>query len=118
MGVCKKVRTAGWLKQKPAGEGRRYIVLSAGGKTGFVPNSSLVYASKSNVGDYHGEMPAGNFNKWLQEQLQPNLEELSIIVMDNAPYHSKLIEKIPTTSWNKTEIKEFLKENLYRLKKT
>lgn len=40
----------------PAGEGKRYILLSAGGNNGFLSNSSLSFASKSNSGDYHGEM--------------------------------------------------------------
>lgn len=54
-------------------------------------------------------MTAENFNKWLQYQLLPILEEPSVIIMDNAPYHSKFKEIPPSAAWNKTKLKEFLR---------
>lgn len=58
-------------------------------------------------------MNAELFKKWFVEQLLPNLDKPSIIIMDNASYHSKLIEKIPNKSWKKDDIKNFLiKHNL------
>lgn len=39
-------------------------------------------------------MNSGNFFKWLDEQLIPALEEPSLIIMDNAPYHSSLVNII------------------------
>lgn len=53
---------------------------------------SLVFASKSNVGDYHGEMNGNVFVKWVKEKFIPNLTRNSLIIMDNAPYHSMLKE--------------------------
>lgn len=44
-------------------------------------------------------------------QLLPNLKEPSLIIMDNAPYHSWLFQKMPTTTWKKADIQKWLKEN-------
>lgn len=99
-----------FVKNKPAGERKRFIVLSAGGSQGYVPNSSLIFVAKSTTGDYHGEMNADTFHRWLKEQLLPNLSEPSLIVMDSAPYHSKLQDKLPSTAWSKAQLREFLHE--------
>ncbi|XP_071053642.1 uncharacterized protein [Onthophagus taurus] len=45
------------------------------------------------------------------EQLLPNLENPSIIILDNASYHPKLIQRIPATTWRKEELQSFLKAN-------
>lgn len=98
--------------RKPEGyDGKRFIVLHAGSKSGFVPNASLVFQSKSSKGDYHGEMNGENFKKWVIESLITNLTEPSLIILDNAPYHSMLVEKMPSSSWTKADISKFLTEN-------
>jgi hypothetical protein len=43
-------------------------------------------------------------------QLLQNSKEPSVIVMDNAPYHSILLEKPPTQSWRKDEIIAWLQQ--------
>ena len=63
-----------------------------------------MYKASSCTGDYHKEMNAVNFTKWLTEKLIPNLPPQSAIVMDNASYHSVLVEKCPTTNTKKAEI--------------
>lgn len=73
--------------------GKRYIIVHAGSENGPVPNSLLVFSTKSKMADYHHYMNAANFNKWLQEKLMPNLNEPSLIVMDNASYHYVIINK-------------------------
>ncbi|XP_071034257.1 uncharacterized protein [Parasteatoda tepidariorum] len=35
------------------------------------------------------------FRKWLQEKLLPNLQPQSVVVMDNAPYHTKIENPTP-----------------------
>nr|XP_022914665.1 uncharacterized protein LOC111425115 [Onthophagus taurus] len=45
------------------------------------------------------------------EQLLPNLENPSIIILDNVSYHPKLIQRIPATTWRKEELQSFLKAN-------
>lgn len=63
---------------------------------GFVNNTLLICKSQSKTGDYHGDMNAANFTKWLEKQLIPNLPSHSVIVMDNAAYHCLQKNKIPT----------------------
>nr|CAD7451551.1 unnamed protein product [Timema bartmani] len=53
-------------------------------------------------------MNGDNFETWMKEQLLPSLEESSVIVMDNAPYHSVQVEKLPTKSWRKIEYAAWL----------
>lgn len=69
-------------------QGKRFIVLHAGSELGFVKDAGIVFSSGTNSGDYHGSMNGELFEKWLLEQLLPRLEEPSVIVLDNAPYHS------------------------------
>lgn len=52
-----------------------------------------------------------NFLKWFENQLLKNLTQPSVIVIDNAPYHSMLLEKTPNSSWNKPSIQEWLINN-------
>lgn len=49
-----------------------------------------------------------NFLQWFENQLLKHLAEPSLIVMDNAPYHSMLLTKIPNNSWTKAAIQEWL----------
>ncbi|XP_050707116.1 uncharacterized protein LOC126992421 [Eriocheir sinensis] len=80
----------------PTGKGGRLIVLHAGTKDGFVSDASLIFMAK-NDGDYHNQMNAESFEKWFQQQLLPNIHPSSVIVMDNASYHSRRINTI--TKW-------------------
>lgn len=91
--------------------GKRYIIVHAGSEKGPVPNSLLVFSTKSKNADYHHDMNAENFNKWLKEKLIPNLEEPSVIIMDNASYHSVIINKVPNTQTRKSNIREWLRDN-------
>ncbi|GFY64023.1 DDE_3 domain-containing protein [Trichonephila inaurata madagascariensis] len=70
-----------------------------GSKEGFVRDAADIFIRKKS-GDYHEEMDGNHFEKWF-ETVMPKLKPQSIIVMDNAPYHSvkkrensnKLLEK-------------------------
>ncbi|CAF4863505.1 unnamed protein product [Pieris macdunnoughi] len=76
---------------------QRWIIVHGGGENGFVNGAELIYKCKSNSGDYHHEMNTANFKKWVLEKLIPNWPLNSIVVLDNAPYHSTQIEKPPTS---------------------
>lgn len=91
--------------------GKRFIIVHAGTQNGFVPNALLVFSTKSTKADYHHDMNASNFNKWLSEKLIPNLNEPSVIVMDNASYHTVQINKAPNTNNRKSEIQDWLRCN-------
>ena len=91
----------------PIGKGSRIIILHSGTSSGFVPNSLLEFKSKK-TGDYHEDMNQDVFLKWFKYQLLENIKKNSVIVMDNAPYHSVIIDKAPTTASRKQEIIDWL----------
>jgi hypothetical protein len=47
-------------------------------------------------GDYHGQMNSVNFEKCVTEKLLLNLPPCSVVVLDNAPYHSVQVDKVPS----------------------
>lgn len=98
------------VKQNIA-KGKRYIIVHAGSEKGFVPNALLIFSGTNKNEDYHSEMNKTNFTKWVTEKLIPNVTEPSIIVMDNAPYHSVVVNKTPTSATKVAEIKLWLVQN-------
>ena len=75
--------------RKPTGKGSRLIILHAGGENGWIDGADLVFQSKKSTGDYHDEMNSERFEEWFCDQLLPNLQPSSLIVIDNASYHSR-----------------------------
>ncbi|XP_046677233.1 uncharacterized protein LOC124365307 [Homalodisca vitripennis] len=49
-----------------------------------------------------------SFKRWFCEDLLPSLEEPTVIVMDNAPYHFAQIDKVPSSNWMKKDIQDWL----------
>jgi transposase len=74
-----------------SGRGQRLLIVNAIQESGPVPCALMVFPSKNPVTpeDYHKDMDADNFERWFRERLLPNLAPKSVIVMDNAPYHSR-----------------------------
>jgi hypothetical protein len=73
---------------------------------GFIQGSKQVFRSNTgNTADYHSQMNAEIFQKWFVELLN-NLEEPSVIVMDNASYHSTLVENYPKSNWKKADVQK------------
>ena len=62
-------------------------------KWGFISNGLLVFQSKK-TGDYNEKMNSARFEKWFSEQLLPIIVPNSVIIMDNASYHSVKAEKV------------------------
>lgn len=83
-------------------------MVHAGSEDGFVENACLIFKAGLTSGDYHGQMNRENFTKWLTEKLLPNIPANSIIVLDNAPYHSVQENKTPTKSSLKKDIISWL----------
>ncbi|XP_050302789.1 uncharacterized protein LOC126740704 [Anthonomus grandis grandis] len=50
-----------------------------------------------------------NYKKWVTENLISNLKPKTVVVIDNAPYHNKQVEKIPTSLTKKAEIQDWLR---------
>ncbi|CAH1993256.1 unnamed protein product [Acanthoscelides obtectus] len=89
-------------------DGKRYIILHAGNENGFIEGSEAIFSSKTKLSDYHGEMNQDNFLKWFQHQLLEKLESPSMIILDNAPYHSMILNKVPNNAWTKKNIQDWL----------
>jgi hypothetical protein len=73
-------------------QGKRIIILNAGKNI------------KDSSADYHCDMDHTLFENWFTNTLIPNLPENSVIVLDNASYHSRQINKLPTKSSRKGDI--------------
>lgn len=93
--------------RNPIGKGRRLIILHIGSESGFVENGLLLFEGKK-TSDYHEEMNANVFENWF-EKILTVLPDNAVIVMDNATYHSRKMEKIPTTTSRKIEMQTWLK---------
>ncbi|XP_011410263.1 PREDICTED: uncharacterized protein LOC105316780 [Amphimedon queenslandica] len=93
---------------KPYGKGKRLIILHAGSENGWVPNAELVFQSGGTSDDYHKDMDHQEFERWFKDQLLPNIPVNSIIAMDNASYHSRRFEPLPTSSWRKGDMISWL----------
>ncbi|KAJ4435156.1 hypothetical protein ANN_23732 [Periplaneta americana] len=63
------------------------------------PNSPIIY---------HEEMD-GNIKNWFINTLLPNIPHNSVIVMDNASYHSVELNKAPVSSTKKIEMQAWLR---------
>ncbi|XP_040079202.1 uncharacterized protein LOC120850667 [Ixodes scapularis] len=86
--------------------GERVIVTHAGSDTGFVSGCLDVFRGKKK-GDYHDEMDSNRFEAWflhLLDHIKPN----SVLVIDNALYHSRKAEAVPTTATKKGEMQQWL----------
>lgn len=109
------------LKNVP-GRGGRLIVIHIGNEHGFLKEASdetsqkdvrLIFQGKKNkkrLGgvDYHEEMNSVCFENWFEKKVLPNLPPNSVVVMDNASYHSRTVEKFPNMSWKKIDIQNYL----------
>ncbi|XP_023937205.1 uncharacterized protein LOC112045306 isoform X2 [Bicyclus anynana] len=89
-------------------KGKRLIITHIGSSEGFLEGGQWIFEAKKGDGDYHGEMDAHNFEKWFEKILN-KVEPGSVIVLDNAPYHSRLVERVPNMSWRKADIQTWLK---------
>lgn len=85
--------------KSPTGKESHLIILHAGTRNGFVDNTELMFQAK-NDGDYHNQMNSAVFENWFKYQLLPNIADNSVIVTDNASYHSVQLEKKPSTVYN------------------
>ena len=95
----------------PCGAGKRLIINNIGSKNGFLEGAGECFVGQKNSSDYHQEMNSVHFENWWVEKVLPKLPNMSVVIIDNAKYHSRLTEdsKKPTTAWKKKEIQDWLK---------
>lgn len=99
-----------WIDVGNLVETVRLIVLHIGSEKGFLPGGLLSFESQKNYPDHHDEMDGDDFRLWFKKII-PSLDPNSIIVMDSAPYNSMEKDLLPTNSWKKTIIQEWLNSN-------
>ncbi|KAL4096463.1 hypothetical protein QTP88_021412 [Uroleucon formosanum] len=87
----------------------RLIVAHIGSTDGFVDGGLLCFESKKNTSDYNDEMNGDTFYDWFCGVL-PRLKDNSVIVMNNASYHSVKKDPVLTNAWKKEDIKKWLNE--------
>lgn len=97
----------------PSNRGKRVGILHCGSVGGWVDGCLLLSAKniKDCSLDYHQDMTAALFESWFRDTLLPKLPHNSVIVMDNASYHSRQSRKVPSSSSRKEDIQDFLLEN-------
>lgn len=93
----------------PLGKGKRLIICHAGSQQGWIEAPPLVFRSNK-TSDYHEDMNADVFERWFFETLLPCIPVGSVIIMDNAPYHSRVKDKAPTSNSTKGEMTKWLKD--------
>lgn len=92
-------------------EGKRFTVLHAGCHLGFLKGCDMLLGSGNNDRDYHKTMNGEIFQNWVVTQLIPALAKVGgkcVVIMDNAPYHSMQVNKLPTFSSTKNQMQEWL----------
>ncbi|XP_050508065.1 uncharacterized protein LOC126885527 [Diabrotica virgifera virgifera] len=101
----------------PINRGQRIIILNIGSKNGWLGGESFLLSAKNikdSKLDYHKNMTSSLFKEWFEKKVLPNLPPKSVIVMDNAPYHSEQIRKIPgVETYTKKEMLEVLHTKVF-----
>ena len=94
-------------------KGERIVILHCGGRNGFVKDALCITHRKMEdaPADYHGTMTASIFEEWFENSLLRRLEEPSVIVIDNAPIHSRVCNPRPNISWKKEDIVNFMSKH-------
>lgn len=84
-------------------QGAMLIIAHVGSSTGWVTNAqqsdcSFVMNSANPFADYHKNMNAHNFERWMEREIIPNMESHSVLVMDNCAFHKVIPNKKPGSS--------------------
>lgn len=93
------------------------IVAHVGSSTGWVKDNqgkdcAFVMKSDKPFADYHKNMNAHNFELWMSREIIPNLEDHSVLVMDNCAFHKVIPNKKPgSTARNKKVFVDFIIKN-------
>lgn len=93
---------------KKTGNGKRFMIIHAGGNMGFIPDAGKVLTSNKVSKDYHDTMDYQYFENWFENYVLKRLEGPSLIILDNAAYHTRRLNKTPNGSWRKAAIVTWL----------
>uniref|UniRef100_A0A914WA34 Tc1-like transposase DDE domain-containing protein n=1 Tax=Plectus sambesii TaxID=2011161 RepID=A0A914WA34_9BILA len=100
----------------PVGRGKRAIVVHCIADDGLIDGAEFIFASNSTDadGDYHREMNAEKFENYIRKiapLLKNGSDKPAVLVIDNAPCHSRYEEKIPTKSMTGRKMRAWLRKN-------
>jgi hypothetical protein len=104
--------TNGWKGgiKIPSGAGKRLIICHIGDEDGFLPGEGieLCFIGQKGAADYHKEMNAQHYEEWFKKVLEA-IPDKSAIVIDQAPYHTMIVEetKPPSMAWSKPKLVEW-----------
>lgn len=59
--------------------GTKFVIAHDGSEKGFFADWLMIYKAGADEGDYHGQMDADNFEKWLSRQVVPKLPEGTLL---------------------------------------
>lgn len=101
---------------KEHNKGGRITLLHVGNEHGFVDGAELICGSTVKDSgelpcDPHRDMTGEKFEKWFSDILLPKLPPNSVIVMDNASYHSRQSNRAPTSNSRKEAMRIWLTEH-------
>uniref|UniRef100_A0A6P7G8R9 Uncharacterized protein LOC114339077 n=1 Tax=Diabrotica virgifera virgifera TaxID=50390 RepID=A0A6P7G8R9_DIAVI len=99
----------------PFGKDNRLIISHISSEKEFVKYGLLEFQSKSTK-DYRDEMTTDVFEEYFEQMIE-HIAPNSIIVLDNAPYHSQLLERLLTTAWKEQDILDWLRTKLVRCRR-
>ncbi|KAI4465824.1 hypothetical protein MML48_3g00009838 [Holotrichia oblita] len=96
----------------PVSRRKRIIIAHAASMDGWLGDALLSAKNiKSSSLDYHEDVTSSLFEDWFVKKLLPALPLKSVIVMDNASYHSRQLIQIPNALSTKVEISKFLEDH-------
>lgn len=93
--------------------GARAIVIGAINQQKVIIESCKLFrGGKMEDGDYHKQMDSAIFENWLLQSIPHFLasakDRKAVLIMDNAPYHSRKTVKVPTKSSTKKDMISFM----------
>ena len=96
----------------PTGSGKSLIVNHLGLEDGFLNGCEECFVGAKDSADYHKEMNSSHFERWWEDSVLMRLPTKSVVVIDNASYHSRQTEesRAPTTNWRKAQIQDWLRK--------
>lgn len=102
--------TLSTINYTPSGKGARFIMIGAGSKDGWLPNSFRIWQGNNEHEDYHTEMNSEVMNDWLLNYCFPNMDARGVLVLDRAPYHTSVTDatKTPQSGWKKEELVRYI----------
>jgi hypothetical protein len=78
----------------------KLLVLHAGGNGASITNIPVIFRCNQTIRDYHNGMKNENYFCWLKEKLISNLEQNSVLFINNASYHNIQRDNAPKLNSN------------------